>query len=135
MGYMPDSDNAIVLVADGEANVLQDVSSTLGKAGYTVVTALGRPAMVDAYARHRDRIQLAIVDVAILESEPGMVERLDRSYPGIRVLFTSNGEETEAVKRVGRSGRGRGFLRKPFRRSQLLGRVMKAMDTPLAATA
>jgi FixJ family two-component response regulator len=50
-------------------------------------------------------------------------------------LFTSNGEEPEAVKLVQRSGRVRGFLRKPFRRSQLLGRVMKAMDTPLAATA
>jgi CheY-like chemotaxis protein len=132
---MPDSDSAVVLVADGEANVLQDISSTLGKAGYTVVTALGRPAMTDLYARHPEHVQLAILDVAMLDSEPDMVERLDRAYPGIRIMFTSNDDESEATRRVQHSGRVRGFLRKPFRRSQLLGRVMRAMDTPLVATA
>jgi CheY-like chemotaxis protein len=132
---MPVSDNGVVLVADGEANVLQDVSSTLEKAGYTVVTALGRPAVMDLCASPREPIQLAIVDMAMLENGPEMVERLDRCYPGIRILFTSNKEESEASRQVGPAGRVRGFLRKPFRRSQLLGRVMKAMDTPLAATA
>jgi len=132
---MPVSDSAVVLVADGEAHVLQDVASTLEKAGYTVVTALGRPAVMDFCARHRDPIQLAIVDMAMLDNGSEMVERLDRSYPGIRILFTSNNEESEASRQVGPAGRVRGFLRKPFRRSQLLGRVMKAIDTPLAATA
>jgi CheY-like chemotaxis protein len=132
---MPDSDSAVVLVADGEANVLQDVSSTLEKAGYTVVTALGRPAMMEVCERHRERIQLAIVDMAMLATGPEVMERLDRSYPGIRILVTSNKEESETIRQAGTSCKVRGFLRKPFRRSQLLGRVMKAMDTPLVATA
>jgi DNA-binding NtrC family response regulator len=132
---MPASDSAVVLVADGEAHVLQDVSSTLEKAGYKIVTASSRSAMVDAYARHGEHIQLAIVDVAMLEGEPGAVERLDRSYPGVRILFTSNHEEPEASRHLETAGRVRGFLRKPFRRSQLLGRVMKAIDTPLVLTA
>jgi CheY-like chemotaxis protein len=135
MGYMPDAVSTIVLVADGEPNVLQDVSSTLGKAGYTVVTALGQPAIMDLCERHREPIQLAIVDMAMLESGSDVVDRLDRSYPGIRILFTSNNDESENIRRVGPSGRVRGFLRKPFRRSQLLGRVMKAIDTPIVATA
>jgi CheY-like chemotaxis protein len=132
---MPDSDSAIVLVADGEPSVLQDVSSTLGKAGYTVVTALGQPAMMDFCASHREHIQLAILDMAMLASGPEVVERLDRSYPGIRILFTSHDEEVDAARQAGPSARVRGFLRKPFRRAQLLGRVMKVMDTPLTATA
>jgi response regulator RpfG family c-di-GMP phosphodiesterase len=132
---MPESDNAVVLIADGEPNVLQDVSSTLEKAGYTVVTALGRPAVMDLCACKRERIQLAILDMTMLENGPEVVERLDQSYPGIRILLTSIHDESEAARRAGPSGRVRGFIRKPFRRSQLLGRVMKAIDTPLAATA
>jgi CheY-like chemotaxis protein len=132
---MPDPDNAVVLVADGEANVLQDISSTLEKAGYTVVTALGRAAVMEFCASHREQVQLAIVDVDLLESGPEMVERLDRSYPGIRMLFTSNKEEPDALRQIGCGSRARGVLRKPFRRSQLLGRVMETMDTPLVATA
>jgi CheY-like chemotaxis protein len=132
---MLDSDSTVVLVCDREADVLQDVSSTLEKAGYTVVTALGRPAVTEVCARHREPIQLALVDLAMVDNEPEMVEHLDRAYPGIRILFTSNNEESETYRQVGPAGRVRGFLRKPFRRSQLLGRVMKAMDTPLVATA
>jgi len=132
---MPDSDSAVVLVADAEANVLQDVSSTLEKAGYTVVTALGRPAMMDVCARHREPIQLAIVDMAMLDDGTDLVGRLDRAYPGIRILYTSNDAESAQSRLAAPAGPVRGFLRKPFRRSQLLGRVMMAIAAPVAATA
>jgi len=132
---MSDPESAVVLVADGEANVLQDVSSTLEKAGYTVLTALDQPGVMAVCARRQERIQLAIVDMAMLENGSEMVDRLDQSYPGIRILFTSSRDESEAARQTGPAGRVRGFLRKPFRRSQLLGRVMKALDTPRVLTA
>ena len=66
---------------------------------------------------------------------PDLVERLDGSYPGIRFLFTSAADESGAVRQTGRAGRTREFLQKPFRRSQLLGRVLQVMDTPLVRTA
>ena len=64
-----------------------------------------------------------------------MVERLCGCYPGIRILFTGAGDDSPEVRQVGRSGRVREFLRKPFRRSQLLGRVLQVLDTPLVRTA
>jgi CheY-like chemotaxis protein len=135
MSYMPEADNTVVLVADGDVSVLKNVSSMLGKAGFTVLTAHGGPAALDVCEHHREPIQLAIVDMAMSGNGPLLVERLYGSYPGIRILFTSSSDESATVRQVGRSGRVREFLQKPFRRSQLLGRVLQVMDAPLAHTA
>jgi CheY-like chemotaxis protein len=132
---MPDPDNAVVLVADGEVSVLKNVSSTLQKAGFTVLTAHGGPAVLDVCAKHREPIQLAIMDMTMAGNGPDLVECLDGSYPGIRFLFTSAQDESPNVRQTGRSGRTREFLQKPFRRSRLLGRVLQVMDTPLVRTA
>ena len=132
---MPDSDKAVVLVADGEVSVLKNVSSTLEKAGFTVLTAQGGPAVLDVCAHHPEPIQLAIVDMSMAGHGADLVECLDGSYPGIRFLFTSADDESGNVHQVGRSGRMRGFLQKPFRRSQLLGRVLQVMDAPAVRTA
>jgi CheY-like chemotaxis protein len=134
MGDMPDPDKAVVLVADGETSVLKNVSSTLEKAGFTVLTAHGGPAVLDVCAHHREPIQLAIMDMAMAGNGPDLVECLDGSYPGIRFLFTSTNEDS-GERQIGRSGRTRGFLQKPFRRSRLLGRVLQVMDTPKVRTA
>jgi CheY-like chemotaxis protein len=135
MGYMPDSEKAVVLVADGEASVLKNVSSTLEKAGFTVLTAHAGPDVLDVCAHHRDPIQLAIVDMALAGNRPDVMECLDGSYPGIRFLFTSSTDEAGAERQIGRSGRPRGFLQKPFRRSRLLGRVLQVLEAPSIRTA
>jgi CheY-like chemotaxis protein len=132
---MQDPDKAVVLVADGEASVLKNVSSTLEKAGFTVLTAHGGPAVLDLCAHRQEPIQLAIMDMTMAGEGPDLVERLDGSYPGIRYLFTSVNDESGAERQIGRSGRTRGFLQKPFRRSQLLGRVLQVMDAPIVRTA
>ena len=132
---MQDPDQAVVLVADGEASVLKNVSSTLEKAGFTVLTARGEGDVLEVCAHHHERIQLAIVDMTMAASGSEIVEHLDGSYPGIRFLFTSSNEESGEARQIGRSGRTRGFLQKPFRRSQLLGRVLQVMDTPAVRTA
>ena len=132
---MPDPDKAVVLVADSEANVLKSVSSTLGKAGFTVLTAHAASDVLDLCERRSAPIDLAIVDTAISENSPDVVDRLYGSHPGIRLLFTSAQDRADAVRQIGRPGRVREFLQKPFRRSQLLGRVLQVLDTPMARTA
>jgi CheY-like chemotaxis protein len=135
MGDMAEPDKAVVLVADGEASVLRNVSSTLTKAGFTVLTAKAGPEMLDVLERQREPIQLAIVDMTMAEKGPELVERLNGSYPGIRFLFTSSSDESGKVREIGRASSTREFLQKPFRRSQLLGRVLRVLDTPLVRTA
>jgi CheY-like chemotaxis protein len=132
---MTNADKTVVLVADGEASVLNNVSSTLTKAGFTVLTAHGRRDVLDVCAQHREPIQLAIMDMTMAGSGPELLDQLDGSYPGIRFLFTSATDESAATGTMGRSGRTRGFLQKPCRRSQLLGRVLQVMDTPSVRTA
>ena len=132
---MPESDNAVVLVADGETDVLVDVSSTLEKAGFTVLTAHGGPALLEICARHHEPVQLAIVDMAMPGQGPELVEQLYRSYPDIRIIFTADKDESKNIRQIGRSGHVREFMQKPFRRSQLLGRVLQVMDAPIVRTA
>jgi CheY-like chemotaxis protein len=132
---MPEQESAGVLVADAEERVLQQVSSTLGKAGFTVFTALGRSAALNFCREKKEPVGLAIIDMAMGASGPELVQELYQSYPDIRVLFTSSQDETEIIQRAGPSGHFRGFLKKPFRRSKLLGSVLRAMDTPMARTA
>jgi CheY-like chemotaxis protein len=135
MSYMPDADKAVVLVADGETSVLRNVSSTLEKAGFTVLTAHGGRAVMDLCAHHPEPIQLAIVDMTMAENGPEFLECLDGSYPGIRFLFTSASDQSGDGRPLGRAGRTRGFLQKPFRRSRLLGSVLQVMDAPAVRTA
>jgi DNA-binding NtrC family response regulator len=132
---MPEQESAVVLVADGEERVLQQVSTTLEKAGFTVFTALGRSAALDFCRAKKEPVQLAIIDTAMGASGPELVQELYHSYPDVRVLFTSNQDQPDAVQQAGPSGRFRGFLKKPFRRSKLLGSVLRAMDAPLVRTA
>ena len=131
MGDMAEPDSAVVLVADGEASVLREISSTLTKAGFKVLPALGESAFVELCTRHREAVQLAIVDISMANH----IDRLYEIFPQIRVLFTGNRDESHQVRQIGRSGQIREFLKKPFRRSQLLGRVLQVLDTPMAYTA
>ena len=132
---MEDAEKAVVLVADGEDSVLKNVSSTLEKAGFTVLKAHAKGEVLDVCAHHREPIQLAIMDMTMAGNGPELVDQLDGSYPGIRFLFTAHTDESGVTRQIGRSGRTRGFLQKPFRRSQLLGRVLQVMDTPAVRTA
>ena len=122
-------------MADSETSVLKNVSSTLGKAGFTVLTAHGAPAVLDLCERYREPIDLVIMDTAIPATSPEVVDRLYGSYPGVRILFTSAQDDATVVRQIGRPGRVREFLQKPFRRSQLLGRVLQVLDAPIARTA
>jgi DNA-binding NtrC family response regulator len=132
---MPEQESAAVLVADGEERVLRQVSTTLEKAGFTVFTALGRSAALDFCRDRKEPVQLAIIDMAMGASGPELVQELCQSNPEVRVLFTSDQDESDAIQQAGPSGHFRGFLKKPFRRSKLLGSVLRAMDAPLARTA
>jgi DNA-binding NtrC family response regulator len=132
---MPDPDSPVVLVVDSETSTLKNVSSTLRKAGFTVLTAHGASAVLDFVDRHRDPVDLAIVDTAISGNSPEVMVRLYGSYPDVRILFTSTQGDPAGVVPIVRPGRVRAFLQKPFRRSQLLGHVLEVLDTPIARTA
>lgn len=131
-----DSHNTAVVVADNQETVLQAVSTTLGKAGFTILAASSGAQALQYCRDSRHPVQLAIIDAATAGiNVPELVGQLDMISPGVRTLFLTDDLEEQSLRGMAASGRVRCFLHKPFRRAQLLGQVLEMMDRPLALTA
>jgi CheY-like chemotaxis protein len=130
-----DSLNTAVVVGDDGGAVLKEVSATLEKAGFVVVTASnGRAALDRCRGRHRP-VDLAVIDIAAAGIKPlEVAKQLHEMSPRVRMLFLSDGN-AETFPETESSGHVRRFLPKPFRRSQFLGRVLEMMEQPRALSA
>jgi hypothetical protein len=130
-----DSLNTAVVVGDDRGAVLKEVSVTLGKVGFVVVTAAnGRAALDRCRGRHRP-VDLAVIDTAAAGIKPlEVAKQLHEMSPRVRMLFLSDGNP-ETVPETESPGHVRRFLPKPFRRAQFLGRVLEMMDQPRALSA
>lgn len=129
-----DSLNTAVVVGDDGGAVLKKVSATLEKAGFEVVTASsGRAALDRCRERHRP-VDLAVIDTAAAGIKPVEVaEQLHEMSPSVRMLFLSDAPDT--LPESPSLGHVHRFLRKPFRRSRFLGRVLEIMEQPKALSA
>jgi response regulator RpfG family c-di-GMP phosphodiesterase len=130
-----DSPNTVVVVADNRETVLQAVSTTLEKAGFTILAASSSAEALQYCRDTRHPVQLAIIDAAAGIDVAELVGQLDAISPEMRTLFLADDYEERSLRGIGAPGRVRGFLGKPFRRAQLLGQVLEMMDRPLALTA
>jgi CheY-like chemotaxis protein len=121
-----------VVIGDHHAAALKKVSSTLRKAGFVVVTASNGRAALDCCRREHVPVGLAVIDTAAAGvKSPDVEQQLYEMYPNIRMLFLSD-DNPETVHETGASGQVRRVLRKPYRRSRLLGRVLEMMQQPRA---
>jgi CheY-like chemotaxis protein len=135
-----DSHNTAVVVADNRETVLQAVSTTLEKAGFTILAASSAADALQHCRAHahdsRHAVQLAIIDATTAGINVAeLVGQLESISPGMRTLFLTSGDEEQSLRGIAAAGRVRGILHKPFRRAQLLGQVLEMMDQPLALTA
>jgi response regulator RpfG family c-di-GMP phosphodiesterase len=127
-----DSHNTAVVVGDDRGAALKDVSSTLQKAGFVVVTASTGRAALDRCREQRQPVDLAIIDTAVTGIKaPEIEQQLHEMYPNVRMLFLAD-EAPEIVEETESRGHLRRVLRKPYRRSRLLGRVLEMMQHPKA---
>jgi response regulator RpfG family c-di-GMP phosphodiesterase len=131
-----DPPNMAVVVADNHETVLQAVSGTLEKAGFTILSASTSGVAVRLTRDSRNPVNLAVIDT----TTPGvnfaeLSRELERVSPGIRTLFLTDESPEELLHSLPDAGRIRSILRKPFRRAQLLGQVLEMMDRPLVLTA
>ena len=80
----------------------------------------------------------AAVALAVVDADGGnsgeVVAKLHDLYPAARVLLLSDCGE-EKLQEIPAYGHIRGALRKPFKRSQLLGSVLNLMDKQRVLTA
>jgi DNA-binding NtrC family response regulator len=127
--------NTVVLITS-EEHVRKAVSSTLEKAGFIILAASNVESALSLCQEADTPIRLAIVDAGIGQMNgPGVLESLNRAAPGIRVMFMANAMTPEAWQHLEEPWTASRVLRKPFRRAQLLGKVLEVMSEPLAFTA
>jgi CheY-like chemotaxis protein len=131
-----DPPNIAIVVADNHETVLQAVSATLEKAGFTILSASAGGTAVRLTRDSRNPVNLAVIDT----TTPGinfaeLSRELEGMHPGIRTLFLTEESPEELLHSLPGAGHIRGILRKPFRRAQLLGQVLEMMDRSLVLTA
>ena len=122
-----DRQDAIVVARPGDA-AIQAASSTLEKAGFAVHLAADGNTALGLARQLAGPPALAVVDEAATDVPvAGLVEGLRERSPGIRILVLSD--------KARKDSSGIRVLRKPFRRSALLGQVLDLMERPKVLTA
>ena len=130
-----DSLNTAVVVGDDRGAVLKEVSATLEKVGFVVVTAPNGRAALDRCRKQHRPVDLAVIDTAAAGIRPLEVEeQLHEMSPRVRMLFLSD-ENTETTPGTESLGHMRLSLRQPFRRRQFLGGVLDIMAQSKGASA
>lgn len=118
-----------ILLVDDEAMILEVAMDMLNTLGYTVYAAESGQRALDLYARHREEIQLVILDMIM----PGLsgqetFNRLKTIDPALKILVSSGytlNSDTQKLLDVGYSG----FIQKPFNLMQLSVKVRKILDS------
>jgi CheY-like chemotaxis protein len=123
-----DSRSTAVVVGDDRGPALKEVSTTLEKAGFVVVSAANGRAALDRCREQHRAVDLAVIDTAATGIQaPEIEQQLHEMYPQIRLLFLSD-DQPETIHEGSSPGHLRRVLRKPYRRSRLLGRVLEMMQ-------
>ncbi len=119
---------ATVLVVDDEAVVRDLARQALEDAGYRVLTATSGEEALEVYRSRGWEVDTVILDLGM----PGMggkacLKALREQDPAARVLVSTgyaSDDEAREVERLGAAG----FVPKPYRLSDLLARVAKALS-------
>jgi CheY-like chemotaxis protein len=118
----------LVLVVDDEEPVRQVVSSMLTELGYSVVTAGNGQEGIEIFRKRRSEIDLVILDVTmpVLDGVAcfGELRQID---PEVRVVV-STGHAVDRAAQLLLDRGARGFVQKPFVKSDLSQALAKALS-------
>jgi PAS domain S-box-containing protein len=108
-----------ILLVDDEEMVLEVGERFLKVMGYQVLTAREGREAIEVYQKHRDTIDLVLLDIIMPNMKGGEVfDRLKEINPEVKVLLSSgysiDGEASQILERG-----GSGFIQKPFDMNQL----------------
>ena len=129
---MGESLKRALVVTNNEGLLREEISSLLKKVGFEVLaTPNGSEAL--GLCRDEDRpVDLAVIDAAVVKTNPLEISECVQEISP-RVLLLADGEKDSVTDFI-RSHVAH-ILPKPFRRAQLLGRVLEIMDQPLCLSA
>ncbi len=117
-----------ILLVEDEPSILQLTKTILESKGYTVFEAQSPNDALHFVRKNDQKIDLLITDVVMPEmSGREMANRIESERPGIRLLFMS-GYNTDMVAGRGVGGEETDFIQKPFKASDLTGKVRGILD-------
>ena len=117
-----------ILIVDDEAMVRAVVRRTLRRAGYSVIEATDGMDGIDVFERHRDVIDLVLLDMAMpIMGGADCFARLREIDPTTRVILASGFTAEEDAQRCLQSG-ALCFLEKPYSAATLLTEVARGLD-------
>ena len=118
-----------ILVVEDDAAILRLAHRILGAAGYTVLTARNGGEALLLLERHVGPVDLMLTDVVMPEmGGPELAERLARSHPEMKVLFSS-GYTDDTVLRHGVLASTAHFIAKPYSPAGLTHRVREVLES------
>jgi PAS domain S-box-containing protein len=121
-----------ILIVEDEAVVLDILREVLSGLGYTVLTAADGEEGLRILSTHPGPIHLLLTDVVVpMMAGPDLSDRAADLRPETRTLFIS-GYTEHTVIRHGVSGRGAGFLQKPFTPEAVARKVREVLDAAKA---
>jgi signal transduction histidine kinase/ActR/RegA family two-component response regulator len=116
-----------ILVVDDEPVIREICGSILEKAGCRVLTAEDGVQAVEVFDRHRDEVDLVLLDMTMPRMGGDEAFRRMRVLkPGIKVILTSGYNEQEATTHFVGKGLA-GFLQKPYRPVQLIEKIRRTL--------
>jgi CheY-like chemotaxis protein len=125
---LPRGRGETVLVAEDDAAVRMVTRLTLEECGYRVLEAADGEEAVAVFLRHRDAIDLLLLDVIMPRMNGGAVCReIRRHRPAARALFMS-GYSDDIISRKGVLAEGFDLISKPIDPGTLAVRVREALD-------
>jgi hypothetical protein len=127
--------DAAILVMDRGDKDAKLMTSLLEKVGLDVRISSNQDTILESCRTAHHSVRLVIVDEAAEARMPGLMDGLCDCDSSVRVLLVSDLDEAGAGRTWLSASKGRGVLRKPFRRAQFLGSVLKLINEPRVRTA
>ena len=115
--------HGLVLVADDEAGVRSLARHILERAGFSVITAANGREALDLYRAHGREIRMVLLDMTMpqLDGEACLLA-LRELDPSAQIILCSGYAEQDVLARFVGKGLA-GFLQKPYRAADLLGKI------------
>lgn len=115
-----------VLVVEDDQMVRTFLERVLVRAGYKIITAANGTEALEKFV-HDKNIALVVSDLLMPEKTGiELQEDMNRIRPGTKTLFISG--YTGDMVNLGRKREGTSFLKKPFNKNQLLGKMRELLD-------
>jgi PAS domain S-box-containing protein len=125
----PANHRGTVLVVEDEPAMVRLLKKLLHQAGYDVLAAMDGEQAVDLFRRHKENIDIALVDLNLPKTKGSEVIRaLKEQNPNMRIIVASGYLEPEVRSQLSRAG-VKEYIHKPY----AIDEVLKKFQSVFAA--